>query len=241
MLGSYGPAKAGPGEQRYSPYDLPDGHSARPGHQALPGLGQQLLNPQDWGQQVCQFYQKAGWCRWGDGCRYIHAGGPERQVCQFFQKAGWCRWGDACRHIHAGSAVGVAAPAATTAAGQQPVCQFFQKAGWCKFGDGCRYIHAGAGPGPLGAGPGPGPQSPQGPPGPQGLGQEVCQFFRRTGWCKYGDGCRYLHTPGQACAGVAAPQGPVQAPGAGGSPLSEALAEFSKALSMVSQQQAPAG
>lgn len=152
--------------------------------------------------EVCQFFQKAGWCRWGDNCRYLHSGGPERQVCQFFQKAGWCRWGDACRHIHIGPA-GDAPPgtgmagmaAAAPVLGQQPVCQFFQKAGWCKFAENCRYLHTGGPPAGTAALPG---VAPRGQP-------EVCQFYQRTGWCKYGDGCRYIHIAVHiAAAGAAA-------------------------------------
>jgi len=196
-------------------------------------------------QQFCQFFQKAGWCRWGDSCRYVHSGGPERQVCQFFEKAGWCRWGDACRHIHSGSAnLGMAPVVAPFAPGQQPVCQFFQKAGWCKFGDGCRYIHSG-GPAIATKAFGETRQAGQ---------ADVCQFFQRTGWCKYGDNCRYAHIAGGTgvSGNIAAANNSFTTPAASdglgtqmfgstspsnsnGSPLTQALAEFGKALSMVSQ------
>merc|ERR1712232_886070 len=68
--------------------------------------------------EVCQFFQKSGWCKWGPSCKFAHTGGPPpegrepllapvngqsalgSEVCKFFAKANWCKWGDACRYLH---------------------------------------------------------------------------------------------------------------------------------------------
>lgn len=112
-------------------------------------------------ENACQFFVKAGWCKFGDACRYAHVGAArDQEVCQFFVRAGWCRWGDSCRHMHPGGspAGGQMAGGAPHALPRQPggligrmpgsaeACQFFMKAGWCKYGDDCRYQHAAGGP-----------------------------------------------------------------------------------------------
>mmetsp|Transcript_115500 Transcript_115500/g.333667 ORF Transcript_115500/g.333667 Transcript_115500/m.333667 type:complete len:289 (-) Transcript_115500:19-885(-) len=77
----------------------------------------------------------------------ISGGGVSGEPCQFFAKAGWCKWGDGCRYQHVPSELGEAMPpspaAALTEDGQE-VCKFFAKSAWCKWGDGCRYAHVAA-------------------------------------------------------------------------------------------------
>lgn len=97
---------------------------------------QQPLNGQLPGEP-CNFFTKAGWCKWGDTCRFSHAAGSAKQVCQFYVKAAWCRWGDTCRHVHPAEV----APVADANGPPKQSCMFFQKAGWCKFGDSCRHAH----------------------------------------------------------------------------------------------------
>lgn len=183
--------------------------------------------------QACQFFAKAGWCKFGEQCRYAHIGEQrDREVCQFFEKTGWCKWADQCRHLHVG---GPNAAAATAAGGppatddlfaqllnqayaDQPqdgapgeVCQFFQKAGWCKWGDGCKYVHSG------------GPEPGAGPPGQV---QEVCQFFAKAGWCKWMDQCKYIHAyAGPPVDNSRPPAGQLALPGPGVSQVCEFFAK----------------
>ena len=153
--------------------------------------------------EVCQFFVKTGWCKWGDGCRHAHIPGPDTpnggpgrppgppgeksgEVCQFFAKSGWCKYGDQCRHEH----IEGANPGRPPPDPSEP-CKFFAKAGWCQFGDSCRYQHipgpeSGMGGSLPGLGQGLGPPDPSEP-------RETCQFFAKAGWCKYGPACRYAH------------------------------------------------
>jgi len=234
------------------------------------------------GQEACQFFSKAGWCKWGDACRFAHVGAPSAgpgpggppmmggggkggfggggkgggqlsEACQFFVKAGWCKWGDGCRYAHIGGPAGpapgagrppMAAMGSPRAMGE--VCEFFSKAGWCKWGDACRYVHSGAPQAPAGAA-GRAPAPMPGGGGPMGrqqvlltgqtmvckyfntpggcrngemctfshVGQpgaaEACGFFQKAGWCKWGDQCKYIHSGGP-------PGGPQGAPGGLGGP-----------------------
>lgn len=125
--------------------------------------------------EVCQFFAKAGWCKFGDGCRLRHEGTDAppatAELCQFFSKAGWCRHGDQCKHIHA---------LATAATGQMGPPQQAMSS-----------LHApgkGLGKGPPSKGlPGKGAPGKDGPPSVH------CEFFAKSGWCKWGDDCRYSH------------------------------------------------
>lgn len=183
--------------------------------------------------------------------------GISGEVCQFFSRSGWCRWGDACRHVHSGGpAVPInqplqsAFPSGSAGGTTGEVCDFFSKAGWCKFADACRYVHPGGGAtvgsaaaGGSGAsavsilnafgvrGEAPKPTSAVGisaprptssvgfsaprptstvgfsAPAPSQSG-EVCRFFQKNGWCMRGDGCWHVHVEGPAGAtGVGAPTG----------------------------------
>jgi len=154
-----------------------------------------LLGPPGSGE-ICQFFVKAGWCKYGDACKHSHVApspappvslGVTGEVCQFFAKAGWCKYGDACKHSHD---PGFAAPPpyrpppVSAPAFTGEVCQFFAKAGWCKYGDACKHSHDV----PVQAAPRERP--------PAASSGEVCQFFARAGWCKYGDACKHSHDIG---------------------------------------------
>ncbi|CAE7867875.1 HUA1 [Symbiodinium necroappetens] len=148
--------------------------------------------------EVCQFFVKTGWCKWGDGCRHAHIPGPDTpkggrpggppdpsEACKFFAKAGWCQFGDSCRYQHlAGPQTGGKGEVQHGLGPKDPseACQFFAKAGWCKYGAACRYAHA--------LSP---DMQPQLQPQPTAKSGEVCQFFAKSGWCKYGDHCRHEH------------------------------------------------
>merc|ERR1712060_391738 len=133
--------------------------------------------------EPCQFFQKAGWCKFGDACRYAHVGAPRQtEVCQFFQRAGWCKWADACRHVHPGAAT--AGSGRPPLVSQPPVCKFFQLPGGRRLGESCRFMHSGV-PGQA----------------------EVCNFFQRVGWCKFGDTCKYIHSLNPAATPSTDPAG----------------------------------
>ena len=148
--------------------DGPQGLSLEPGLQAT--------------GESCQFFAKAGWCKYGAACRFAHVLPPDTQlqpaaksgeVCQFFSKSGWCKYGDQCKHEHLG---GPPAPPDQLGGGGE-TCKFFAKAGWCQFGDSCRYQHI---PGPaMGCG-GCGPTGP-GSPGPGSYGPGPFHGFAPKG------------------------------------------------------------
>lgn len=249
-VGGYGPASAS-GGLRASPYDRPGGSGVAappgglqeyqpfnpaPGGVGGPGplrvvpMGGQgggapggMMGQHGMDSTACQFFLKAGWCKFGNACRFAHIGGergaeafggPGGQVCLFFQKAGWCKWGDTCRHAHPGAVPGATptmpmAGAPQSAPGMPPggpmqggfreVCQFYQKAGWCRWGDTCRYAHKGP---PAPGGEGYASNGDYGPPQPFGgvPGQpSVCKYFQMPGGCRLGETCKFLHTgtPGQ--------------------------------------------
>jgi len=161
--------------------------------------------------------------------------GVSGEVCKFFARAGWCKYGDACRHSHVSDQSAVALAAATSGPPSGEVCQFFAKAGWCKYGDACRHSHTGVAGGDanslgaavasqlmsLGLGAALGVDVAG-----SGLGVvqqqegEICGFFARAGWCKFGDACRYQHTNGGAA--VTPP------PAAGGTPSGQICQFFAR-------------
>lgn len=176
---------------------------------------QQSLSPAV--REACQFYQKAGWCKFGDQCRYAHDSSVvarEKEPCQFFLKAGWCKWADQCKHSHvfSASATGQVAPQSIGQSALQPLgqssvqplgqqgsdAQTSLSAGDFIGVDGspvlCKFFNA---PGGCRSG-----ESCRfkhtGEPGPA----EGCQFYQRTGWCKYGDACKYVHDPSAVVATV---------------------------------------
>ena len=141
--------------------------------------------PVSTGAEVCQFFAKSGWCKFGDECRYQHMHGPDTvggipaceksgEVCQFFAKSGWCKYGDKCKHEHI---------ATNKESAPREPCNFFAKSGWCQYGDGCKYEHIH------------GPDAPSAPATFDRLNEsnECCQFFAKAGWCKFSDQCKYQH------------------------------------------------
>lgn len=152
--------------------------------------------------EVCQFFAKAGWCKFADSCKYSHstadialvralleeepiaAPPPSGEPCLFFVKSGWCKYGDACRHSHA------VAPAQRQLTPSGEVCLFFQRSGWCKFGDACRFTHSASSSAPPVAAA---PRISFGQPMALSKPREICKFFEKAGWCKFGDGCNFEH------------------------------------------------
>ena len=79
-------------------------------------------------------------CRWS-----LSSGAETGEVCQFFVKTGWCKWGDGCRHAHIPDLTLQREGRPGGPPDPSEACKFFAKAGWCQFGDNCRYQHL-AGP-----------------------------------------------------------------------------------------------
>jgi serine/threonine-protein kinase/endoribonuclease IRE1 len=65
------------------------------------------------GAQVCDFFQKTGHCRFGEGCIFDHPAyyavlltdvglpyRPSEQLCTFYSKKGQCKFGPACKFHH---------------------------------------------------------------------------------------------------------------------------------------------
>lgn len=158
---------------------------------------------------------KAGWGKWGEESgqetvekRHQERAGQSGQVCNFFSKAGWCKWGDTCIHKHMSDGQGTVPIPEPQLADSHPgksreICRFFSKAGWCKHGDTCIHAHV-LGDDTTEGRPkeaDSGSRVEEGPPDPQerehtGTSGQVCNFFSKAGWCKYGDGCIHAHILG---------------------------------------------
>ncbi|CAE8719579.1 unnamed protein product [Polarella glacialis] len=133
------------------------------------------------------------------------------EACQFFARSGWCKFGDECRYEHAGATgmptaggsfnmpagMGMGMGKGKGKGGGKPgeksgeACGFFLKSGWCKFGGECRHEHIAGPDTPVGVIPDMAMMS--------GVGQksgEACGFFRTKGWCKWGDQCKHEHIAG---------------------------------------------
>ena len=134
--------------------------------------------------------------------------GKSGEVCNFFSKAGWCKWGDTCIHKHMSDGQGTVPIPEPQLADSHPgksreICRFFSKTGWCKHRDTCIHAHV-LGDDTTEGRPkeaDSGSRVEEGPPDPQerehtGTSGQVCNFFSKAGWCKYGDGCIHAHILG---------------------------------------------
>ncbi|CAE8634917.1 unnamed protein product [Polarella glacialis] len=128
------------------------------------------------------------------------------EACQFFARSGWCKFGDECRYEHAGatgmptdggsfnmSPAGMGKGKGKGKGGGMPgeksgeACGFFLKSGWCKFGGECRHEHIAGPDTPVGVIPDMAMMS--GMPGQRS--GEPCRMV--TGTCKWGDQCKHEH------------------------------------------------
>ncbi|XP_022106759.1 uncharacterized protein LOC110987908 [Acanthaster planci] len=95
---------------------------------------------------------------------------------------------------------------AASAGKKVPQCRFFKTTGKCRYGDGCKYAHeiASTAQGEEGsaAETGAGGDHQQDPlpkasreklPAAEEAEQKICRFFARSGWCRNGKRCRFLH------------------------------------------------
>ncbi|XP_011627433.1 zinc finger CCCH domain-containing protein 5 isoform X3 [Amborella trichopoda] len=175
--------------------------------------------PERVGQPTCQYFIKTGTCKFGATCKYHHpryGGGlmspvglnilgyplrPGDKECSYYVKTGQCKFGPTCKFHHPQP---VNTSLQTTPAPQfyptPPVTPVASPGAQQPVGTGSLY-----GLSPT-ATPYPGFFSPvsssvAGPSGtkentfPERPGQPECQFYMRTGDCKYGSTCRYHHPP----------------------------------------------
>ncbi|XP_071480408.1 uncharacterized protein [Diadema antillarum] len=150
-----------------------------------------------------------------------------KEVCKFFARTGWCKFGKNCRYAHPNrrksdheglgkddeSSRQTAVAAAATSSSIVPTCRFFASMGRCRYGLQCRFAHvskkansegddavSGVDLQPKGAG---GDEEVESlslstsqlsvtGDGRQRVKTRRCQFYDR-GYCRMGNRCRYLH------------------------------------------------
>ncbi|CAN8244050.1 unnamed protein product [Cochlearia groenlandica] len=154
--------------------------------------------PERTGQTKCQHFMRTGTCRYGSTCKYHHprqgGGGdcltpislnhmgyplrPGEKECSYYMRTGQCKYGSTCRYHHP-VPPDVQAPSQAGRAVYSPSQSVPSSQ---------RYGASA-----------PGFQSGPSPAGisikefPQRHGQPECQYFVRTGDCKFGSSCRYHH------------------------------------------------
>mmetsp|Transcript_68499 Transcript_68499/g.191973 ORF Transcript_68499/g.191973 Transcript_68499/m.191973 type:complete len:408 (+) Transcript_68499:125-1348(+) len=154
------------------------------------------LNP---GQQDCSFYTKTGNCKFGATCKFNH---PEdisvTEPALSLEEALLLR---STKMNSAGYPANMGAPD----------CTFFMKTGTCKFGATCKFNHPEgvatqeAGDGSEARGGVGNKENRHAQAGvlsgegyPLNPGQPDCQFYMKTGSCKFGATCRFNHPDGIA-------------------------------------------
>eukprot|EP01029_Cantina_marsupialis_P007143 TRINITY_DN1788_c0_g1_i1.p1 TRINITY_DN1788_c0_g1~~TRINITY_DN1788_c0_g1_i1.p1 ORF type:complete len:588 (-),score=145.46 TRINITY_DN1788_c0_g1_i1:266-1822(-) len=68
---------------------------------------------------ICSAFQQAGYCKFGDRCKYIHDNvsndsSEEKRPCTFFMRNGSCKFGDGCKYSHDQRSVVETTPSAAT-------------------------------------------------------------------------------------------------------------------------------
>ena len=111
--------------------------------------------------------------------RYNNKRPKYKRPCRNWQKNGSCPYGDRCKW------------ASTHVGGAKP-CTYFMRTGSCKFGDQCKFSHDQS---VISAAKRQRTDTQayggQCIPVPKKRG--VCRFFAQSGFCKFGDGCRFSH------------------------------------------------
>ena len=176
---------------------------------------------------ACKFYLTTGQCRFGKKCRYSHdteakppvdtaemmdeelVNSPPSQdtsarACKFYARNGHCHFGERCHNSHDAEMMpaddeaerknGVIVSASSHAA-NTPVaaCKFYVKTGTCRFGDKCHYLHASEAS-PAADTTQMKTKKTKSPPRQLTRAPVVpCKFYVRSGHCRFGDQCLYLH------------------------------------------------
>jgi hypothetical protein len=121
-------------------------------------------------------------------------------VCEFYTKAGWCRFGARCRFSHPPEIMDQHRPKAYNSLGYPlredatPCIFFMQSHGWCKFGSTCKYDHPQS---ILNAAQGcmifPPSSSTYQDYTPARFQVGICGHLYYTGTCPYADQCVFSH------------------------------------------------
>lgn len=168
-------------------------------------------------RRVCRFFEKNGQCRDGDNCPFVHNAKPinvpqaaaqepvtsqaKRVKCRYFKKFGTCKLGDECTFLHdtqppasAKNSSSSASPTADANSKAAKVCRYFKKNGTCRDGANCAFSHDVTVPGKQNA-----TLSQTPAPARASISANVeaptklCRYFSRSGSCKNGDSCKFLH------------------------------------------------
>ncbi|KAF6159991.1 hypothetical protein GIB67_033075 [Kingdonia uniflora] len=217
------------------------GVNCRFNHPAYVGQAAQLSGelPERVGQPDCQYFLKTGTCRFGATCKYHHPrdrkdvgqvqlnilGLPLRQEekpCPYYMRNGSCKFGSACKFHHpqpVGSLLPVTAPMAYGSSGSTvgvpPSVYFFPH-----FHQGTMSSVSSAGllgsnniytsKNELGSSMQAHLSSPTS--FPERLDQPECQFYMKTGSCKFGPSCKYNHPKERIAASATCALGPLGLP-----------------------------
>lgn len=131
-------------------------------------------------------------------------GGVRDKCCDFWLRHGSCRNGDNCKFRHDPEKAGTNSSKASQlanknqmeqapAAKSQKVCDFFARMGSCRHGENCKFSHVKPVAGSKAAN---GQENGNWGNGDNQKGrteQKPCDFWARTGSCKHGDACKFLH------------------------------------------------
>ncbi len=179
-------------------------------------------------QDDCKYYLENGVCSFGVTCRWNHPEGviveqnlnslglplrPEAKECEFYLRTGSCKFGNTCKFHHPEPSVtedgadGKTDGKAKITLNERghPLrpgleqCSYYVKTGRCDFGATCRFDH------PNGIelkeatrpkAPPPEAYTPKGYPVRSNT--EICDFYAKSGECKFGSTCRFHHPPQMA-------------------------------------------
>tara|TARA_R110002050_G_scaffold225320_6_gene361238 strand:+ start:315 stop:1541 length:1227 start_codon:yes stop_codon:yes gene_type:complete len=131
-------------------------------------------------------------------------------LCNFWKANNTCKFGDTCKYSHPtgnnNTAQGKANHKGNYEKGEVQICKYFALNGTCNYGDKCKYSHASSSDSATKKAPkSEGDAAPKKiltkskePEGGQHSAGEngevkVCNFYRKTGSCKYADSCKYAH------------------------------------------------
>mmetsp|Transcript_16781 Transcript_16781/g.41313 ORF Transcript_16781/g.41313 Transcript_16781/m.41313 type:complete len:371 (-) Transcript_16781:145-1257(-) len=148
--------------------------------------------------EVCDYYRRTGECKFGITCKFTH---PEKQDAndQLPGESGEVdekgEGGEAQQQKNAQAAQGKPAKLNEKGFPSRPgeqVCSYYMKFGDCKFGPECCFDH------PFNVEPNPNAgydasENLNSKGLPIRFGCQVCDFYMRTGVCKFGATCKYHH------------------------------------------------
>ncbi|CAH2041986.1 unnamed protein product [Thlaspi arvense] len=158
--------------------------------EAVRAGGEEL--PERAGQPVCQYYMRTGTCKYGASCKYHHPGQgsgavtptplnicgypirPGEKECSYYMKTGRCKFGPT-----------LASPSTPSTVGAAPIYGLTQLSPSTPTYTGA-YL-------PLPTIPDSSSSSLKEQKFPERPGQPECQYYMKTGDCKFGSSCKYHH------------------------------------------------